>query len=356
MIFSIHIEANAADMNFSVEANIPENQVDKSQTYFDLRMKPEQKQDISITIKNSSDQPATFSVVPHIAVTNQNGVIDYGKELTKDPSLKHGITDIISGDTKYTLKAKETKKAVFHLKMPKDSYDGIILGGFQIKKEEKKSEKEEKQAVQIKNQYAYVIGIKLTETEKNVEPELLLNKVKPGLQNYRTVVTANLQNTQPVIVSGLSVNAKVTQKSGDTVLHKTEKKEMSMAPNSNFDFPISWDNQELKAGKYHLSLVAEDKNGNKWELEKDFEIKGKDSKVLNKEAVEVKKNYTLWIVEAIISFVIIVLLLWFIIKKRKEKVEKERKKSLALDRKRRKKAQAKNNASKTKKRPKNNRP
>ncbi|ALS03358.1 hypothetical protein ATZ33_15845 [Enterococcus silesiacus] len=316
-------------MNFSVEANIPENQVDKSQTYFDLRMKPEQEQDISITIKNGSDEQATFIVEPHIAVTNQNGVIDYSKDLPKDSSLKHSLTEVISGETKYTLKGKETKKAVFHLKMPKESFDGIILGGFQIHKEQKDTEKDEKQAVQIKNQYAYVIGVKLSEKDQSATPELVLNKVKPGLQNYRTVVTANLQNTQPIIINGLKVDAKISKKAGGQVLHTTAKQDMSMAPNSNFDFPISWDNQELKAGTYHLAVVAEDDKGNKWELEKDFDIKGKETKTLNKDAVELEKDYTMWIIIGVIGIIVLLIIVWFIVKKRNEKAEKIRKQSQA---------------------------
>lgn len=338
--FSVHInKVFAGDMNFSVEANIPNNQIDKSQTYFDLQMKPGQEQDISITIKNSSDKASTFSVEPHVAVTNQNGVIDYSKDVKKDSSLNVGLVDVISGEQKYTLAPKKTKKAVFHIKMPKESYNGIILGGFHIRKEQKDEDESEKQAVQIKNQYAYVIGIKLRETDEDVQPELVLNDVKPGLQNYRTVVTANIQNTQPVIINGLKVKAKISKKSGGEILHETEKQDMSMAPNSNFDFPISWDSQELKAGTYHLSLVADDDKENQWSLEKDFKIKGKESKALNKEAVELEKDYTLWIIFAVIFVILLLIAIWLIVKKRKEENEKARKKSLALERKRLKKAQ-----------------
>lgn len=338
----------AGDMNFSVEANIPNNQIDKSQTYFDLQMKPGQEQDISITIKNSSDKTATFAVEPHVAVTNQNGVIDYSKELKNDSSLNIGLTDVISGEQKYTLAPKETKKAVFQLKMPKESYDGIILGGFHIRKEQKDADENEKQAVQIKNQYAYVIGIKLRETDKDVKPELVLNDVKPALQNYRTVVTANLQNTQPVIINGLKVKAKISKKQGSEVLHETEKQDMSMAPNSNFDFPISWDSQELKAGTYHLSLTAEDDKENQWTLEKNFKIKGQESKALNKEAVELEKDYTLWLVLAVVFVFLLLIAIWQLVKKRKEENEKARKKSLTLERKRLKKSQSSENKKKKK--------
>lgn len=41
-------------MAYSIKANIPENQIDKSKTYFDLKRIPGQKQDVSMTVSNSS--------------------------------------------------------------------------------------------------------------------------------------------------------------------------------------------------------------------------------------------------------------------------------------------------------------
>ncbi|MGF9853134.1 DUF916 and DUF3324 domain-containing protein [Bacillus paramobilis] len=292
-LFGVNVEA--ADMKYSIEANIPENQIDKKLTYFDLKMEPRQKQTISLTLRNYSDEVSTFSIEPHTAATNRNGVIDYSKKLVKkDSSMKYSFEELITGETKHTLQPKEEKKVEFTIQMPKESYDGIILGGFYIHKEANKEGKEEKKSLQIKNDYSYVIGVRLTETSKEVESDLQLKEIKPNLENYRTVVTANLQNTEAVIVSGLSVDAKVYKKGSKSVLHETKKDGMSMAPNSNFDFAINWGNQELKPGKYHLKLAAKDKMDRTWELENDFEIKGKESKSLNKEAVELKDDNTKW--------------------------------------------------------------
>lgn len=112
----------ADTMAYSVKANIPENQIDKSKTYFDLKMTPGQKQDVSLTISNSSKEKATIIITPNIALTNQNGVIDYNQEKAKqDSSLKVPITDIISDKQKVTLEPQETKDVVFTLQMPGSS-------------------------------------------------------------------------------------------------------------------------------------------------------------------------------------------------------------------------------------------
>ncbi|PFO90337.1 DUF916 and DUF3324 domain-containing protein [Bacillus cereus] len=317
-LFGLNVEA--ADMKYSIEASIPENQIDKNLTYFDLKMEPGQKQTISMTLRNHSDKASTFSIEPHTASTNRNGVIDYSKKLEKkDRSMKYSFEELITGETKHTLQPNEQKKVEFTIQMPEESYDGIILGGFYIHKEANQAEKAEEKSVQIKNDYSYVIGIKLTETSKEIEPKLQLNEVKPNLENYRTVVTANLQNTAAVIVSGLSVDAKVYKKGSDSVLHETKKDGMSMAPNSNFNFAINWDNQELKPGKYHLKLTAKDKMDRTWDFEKDFEIKGKESKSLNKDAVELKDNNTKWyIIIGICVLLIAILVVTLIIMMKKK--------------------------------------
>ena len=69
----------AETMAYSVKANIPENQINKTLTYFDLKMEPNQRQDITLTVSNSSDEKATILISPNVAMTNQNGVIDIVK-------------------------------------------------------------------------------------------------------------------------------------------------------------------------------------------------------------------------------------------------------------------------------------
>ncbi|WP_249596877.1 WxL protein host-binding domain-containing protein, partial [Peribacillus frigoritolerans] len=84
---------------------------------------------------------------------------------------------------------KETKKVPFTIQMPKESFDGIILGGFYVHEVNKEEKKKENNKVQIKNEFSYVIGVKLTGTDEVVKPKLKLNEVQEGLMNYLTVIT-----------------------------------------------------------------------------------------------------------------------------------------------------------------------
>ncbi|MGH2236588.1 WxL protein host-binding domain-containing protein, partial [Enterococcus faecalis] len=74
------------------------------------------------------------------------------------------------------------------------------------------------QKVQIKNDYSYVIGLQLTETEQKVTPELKLNTVEPGLDNYRTTLFANLQNTTATMLTDMTVTAEVYKENDIQVL------------------------------------------------------------------------------------------------------------------------------------------
>ncbi|EOH92492.1 hypothetical protein UAW_03012 [Enterococcus haemoperoxidus ATCC BAA-382] len=337
------IQSQAADMEYSVSADIPENQVDKSQTYFDLRMKPEQKQELTLKVSNSGDKEITLNIIPNSATTNQNGVVDFSEKDRKiDSSLSCPITKLISGEQKVKLAPKEKKAVKFTLQMPKEEIDGKIVGGFYVYKDEANDEQKSSEGgVQISNKYAMVVGIQLTEKDDPVKAELNLNAIQPDLINYRTAVTANIQNTKPTFVNDLKVVAKVSKKDSVEIIHQTTKEEMAMAPNSNFDFPISWDNQELLPGKYTLDLVATTKE-DEWAFKKEFEITSKEAKKLTDEAIEIEKEPNYWAIGGIIAASIlvvvgIIILVVLLYKKRKKKLELERKRQAKKRKQQRKK-------------------
>ncbi|ODJ53808.1 hypothetical protein BFR40_04105 [Brochothrix thermosphacta] len=320
ILLGFNLKAEAASMDYGVKSILPENQLNKNVTYYDLKMKPGETQQVELLFENNATETVTLNTKIHTASTNANGVIDYSRNLKKqDESMKYQIADYVKGPKTVTLKAKETRKVAYTITMPKHSFDGILLGGFHVSKEKSKAEEKKEQGQQIKNEFAYVIGLKLTETNKKIKPELKLIDVKPALENYHTVVKAFIQNPTASIISDLKIEAQVTKKDSKTVLHEIKKENYAMAPNTNFGFAIPWDNQELKPGKYTVSVKAEDKTKEKWEFTRDFEIK-KEAESLNKEAVDIEKPFP-WgwtIAGGIVLLAIIVGAVYFIIKKRRK--------------------------------------
>lgn len=321
-----HAEATD-NSSFSVKAILPENQA-SSVTYFDLQMTPKQKQTIKVDITNHSKEEIIINCVANTAITNEMGYVDYSIPNTKpDKTLKYSFSDIAKESaSEIKLKPNETKAWAVDIQMPDDSYDGIILGGlhFQEKKEEEKDkESKQEKEVQIKNEYAYVIGVKLTEKPIVVKPDLELNKIKATTRNYRNVVEMNLQNTKATLVGGLSVDAKIYKKGSDKVLRQSKRTDLSMAPNSNFNYSVDWENQTLKPGKYKLHLVAKNKD-DEWKWTKEFTITSDEAKKANDVALGLEKDYTwMYITGGILLLLVIITITYFIGKRAAKKKESE---------------------------------
>lgn len=278
--------ADSSESAYSVSANIPEFQANKNLSYFDLLLSPKQQEDISIHLSNNGKEEAVYLIDVNNAATNSNGVIDYGQtDLKKDSSAKHVLNQLVSPkNQEVTLKPGEEKDVPFHVSMPDKSFSGIILGGIHISKKDSESKKLDGTA--IRNKYAYVIGVKLQNDTQAVAPDLKLRSAKPGLQNLYTTIFANIQNPKPTIISKTAIDAKITKKGSDKVLYETKKDNLSIAPNTNFDFPISLDKKEIAAGDYTVTIDAKEGNTNKtWHLTTDFTIKADKAKKINHEAV-----------------------------------------------------------------------
>lgn len=310
LIFPFKGEAAEGDVDFSVKAMIPENQIHRDKTYFDLRMEPGQKQEIKVIVYNSGKEEIQVKVSVVNASTNRNGLIVYEAEKEMDPSLTYPLTDIVTIEKdKITIPANESKTIKATIQMPDKEFDGIILGGLHFEKINENEEKTRK--VQLENQYVYVIGVQLSENDNPVKPELHLRSIEPQLVDYRTAVVCNIQNSKPVIVENLTIHGAVYKKGSKKVLHESKKENIKMAPNSNMDFVIDWENQKLEAGDYLVKVYAVT-DEEKWQWEETLTIE-KEDEALNDQAVELENDHTLWYIIGIVVLVLIIMILLIII-------------------------------------------
>ncbi|WP_270598339.1 DUF916 and DUF3324 domain-containing protein [Enterococcus asini] len=305
-------QAATKTITYSVKTKLPASQIDGAKSYFDLKLAPGQKETLTLYLTNHSEQEIKLHIEPNTAVTNKNGVFDYSFSKTKDQldkSLRFSFRDLVTGPKDVTLKGKETKEVSYELTLPKESFDGILLGGFYVSQTDEPGTEPTQMIV---NKKAYAIAVSIKGNNKKITSKLNLNDVKPALENYRTTVTANLQNPQPELIKQMKVVAKI-MKAGDTqVLHQTERDQLGMVPNSNFDFPISWDNQPLEQGEYTLDLTVTSANGD-WHFSKNFTIAGKEAKQLNQTAVDLpKEDNRLLLLCGILSGIILLLVVGFI--------------------------------------------
>lgn len=309
----IHIEtAKAAEMDFSVSAVIPENQIDKSKTYFELRMKPCQVQELEVLLTNGLSHTVTVVTNANTAVTNDNGIVDYSNKAPKfDNTLKIPFSKIAEMPDEITVPANGSKTVKVKVTMPRDPFDGFVLGGLHFSEKDNGDKNESGEGVQIKNKYAYVIGVILSENDIAVNPDMKLNQIKPDQINYRNVLKVNLQNVKPVILQNLDVDAQVYKDGGDEALYKMKQSTLRMAPNSNFDFGISWNDEEFKPGKYRLKMVATSGN-HTWKWDERFDIKADVAAEFNGKAVGLEKDDTMWYVAGgvLLGLLVLGLVFW----------------------------------------------
>ncbi len=323
ILFLININnfhASAAEMNFAVSPVIPTNQIDQNKTYFDLKMKPGQKQILKVQIKNNTDKNIVVETKANTAITNSSGIADYSISNPKlDDTLEIPFNNIAKVKKETKILAKSETTVEITIEMPKQQFDGVILGGLHFsEKEDAGPAKKEDGSVQIKNKYAYVIGVLLRDTDKVVKPDLKLNEVEPSQINARNVVTANLQNIKPAMLKNLSVDAKVFTEQGKKILHETKKENLRMAPNSNFDYAISWDHKAFESGTYRLEMKATD-GDQTWDWTRTFTIRDNTAEKLNTTAVDVERDYSIRYLIGGSLFFLLIIFIFFLVRRSKKK-------------------------------------
>ncbi|WP_086314885.1 hypothetical protein A5821_002471 [Enterococcus sp. 7F3_DIV0205] len=317
---------------FTYKVIQPENQHNKEVGYFDLRMTPGQEQTVTIKMNNSSSEEITVEVALNSAKTNTNGVIEYGpSKLEKDKSLKYDFANLVKGEKTVKIPANQSIDYQINIKMPDSQYDGVISGGiYMIQKGQTES-----QEAMIKNEYGYLVGMILTETDTAIKPELKLNTVFAEQQNYRNAVFINYSNTKPVYIDDMTVDVQIMKKGSDEVLYDTKQNKMRMAPNSQINFPILMNGEKMVAGDYRAHILVTTENNGKWDWEQEFKITDEEADKFNQEDVSLLQESRInWITIIFIVLgvlgitVIIFFAVRFFRKKNKKKARKKKKSSI----------------------------
>ncbi|MFC6465311.1 DUF916 and DUF3324 domain-containing protein [Marinilactibacillus sp. GCM10026970] len=273
-------------VKFSVRAVIPENQRDLDQTYFDLSIEPDQEQVIETEIMNNSNEDITVMVNLNNAATNRNGVIVYDV-VDAIVYSDHPLNTIAELDTsEIQLEAGETKSVFVDITAPSEPFDGIILGGLRFQ-EKREDIQEVESDVSIRNDYAYVIGVQLSQNENELEPNLELVDVEPGLSNSRTAVIAQIQNMEPMIMRNMNISASIYE--NETLIRNAELEDARIAPDSVLDFVIDWENFRIEAGDYSVTLTASNELG-EWTFDESFTITEEEEEEVNEQAVVAVEN------------------------------------------------------------------
>lgn len=116
----------------------------------------------------------------------------------------------------------------------------------------------------------------------------------------------------------MAFDAKVTKKDSNEILYETKKENLSIAPNTNFDFPIGLNKDKIAAGNYTVTIDAKEQGTtHRWHMTSDLTIKADKANKLNHDAVTNEKGipYLSLIIGIGLFLVLIILFLsWKLLK------------------------------------------
>lgn len=305
-------------LNFHVTPELPQSQIEGTASYYNLNLNPGETETLVLMLQNDKEEPIEVKVTAHTAFTNVNGVVEYGKTAEQvDPTLLYSIDELIEPIDTIELAAKESKRVELTLKMPTDSFEGVLAGGLRIEEVRPEEENVDNgESIAIKNEFSYVVGVLARNSRTTVQPDLELVDVFADQVNYRNVISATLQNFTPTFVNRLEVEATVHREGEDEVLYEASQSQMQMAPNSHFHFPISLDGDRFQAGDYVLRLKATS-GDEEWEWEHPFTIEGETARSLNRQDVTIDNSLNWWMIGTIALLILLVGLVIFLIMKQR---------------------------------------
>ncbi|MGG5308253.1 hypothetical protein IGK38_002985 [Enterococcus pernyi] len=327
LLAPMRVGAEDGTLNFYVTPELSENQKSGNDRYFQLTLPPDATEKLTLKLQNANAEAKKIKITPHTAYTNVMGVVEYGQNAEKaDPTLKYSLDELIEQPEIIELSGNETKTVTLDLKMPKEAFEGFLAGGLRVSevKEEATEETSNEEGVAIQNDFAYIIGVVVSNKQDAVQPDLDLLDVFADQLNYRNVISANLQNFTPTFVNRLEVEATVQKVGEEEILYQASQEQMQMAPNSNFNFPISLDGDRFRSGEYLLKMTARS-GEDEWQWERKFTIDADEARALNQQDVTIDTSINWWIVGTIFLILLLIGLIFylFIQKKRTETTRKE---------------------------------
>jgi len=304
--------AQTPTVNYSVSPEMADNQIDKTVGYYDLKVTPGQKEAIKFKINNLDTQSHTYTISVNRANTNSNGVVDYGNHGTPmESNLKYDIEKMATYPKTATVPAKSSKEITINLNLPAGKFSGELLGGILVDENDQVSNKKTK-GVTLKNKYQFVLGIQLQQNTDLIRPNLKLLKAYESSNNGQIFVNAKIDNDAPTLNKNVSIDAKISPENSSKVVLETNKQNMSIAPNTYFNYPVNVNsltgtnqNRRLKPGTYTMYLDIKANNGrNLWNLQRNFTISRAQNKKVNK-AVPSRSHTKLYLIAAIVVLLII---------------------------------------------------
>lgn len=304
VVFSFQISCAESLDIFDATIYPPQSQTNKKLLYYDLLLKPQQNEKLKVALTNKTDKELELVLSFNRAKTNSVGVVDYSNSF-KDTSktAQINIEEIVGLSNESVLLApKETIDIYLNVTMPRESFEGVLAGGLYIEQVSKG-----KIEGNIRNIFSREIAILIRNTEKKVEPNLIIERAFASQTNYRNTVTVDIENNQPEYLKNISVNYVILLNEKEKIIEGS-KKQLNMAPNTRMSFIIPFAKKEFDSGLYSVkvNVNAEKK---KWQETLFFEMEEKTAEKYNKKDVSIEKEtITIPFIESILFIGLLILI------------------------------------------------
>lgn len=301
--------------NFAVTPLYPSAQSDHSSPNFDFFVSPGAKVTIGFTLHNKINKGISVTMTPQNASTTPSGEINYSPDPQQsiDSTLARSgmaLTTLGARQAKIQIPAKSDVTVKQTLTVPNQPFNGVVLGGYQFSSPSDQSKAPKSKGIHFVNLVAYNAGVMLViGKSESVRPDLRLNRVAPTMYNGSPEVIFNLQNTKPMYIQNksLSVQAKMTFKGSKKAVNSLSQN-MSFAPNSNVDIPLTFTGKSLPSGQFTLTVDASTSQQH-WHFVRHFAISADTARKLNAQNVTVHHNYLwVWILIGVLLSILIVVL------------------------------------------------
>ena len=333
--------------DFSVIPLIGENQLGQDLGYFNLLLAPQATQKLSFRLTNHSNRVLSIKTSFGNAFTTNLGTVSYKAPNHQiEPSLSTDLQKRVTLPSTVSLKSKESIILEAKLTMPKESFQGILAGGFNFEEESTNRHRKENS---IQNNYAYTFALIVQNSLAKVAPALSLGKVSTDQINGKQVLLINLTNRSKTYLKQMNLQAVITKTDNSSLKDAYDNSAMEMAPDSSFTLALPLSNlgfndqkgNPLESGHYQLKLLVygeKSPNGiyqtslnqqttnynDKWELASRFTVPAKQanvSKIKKAEELNLTFNWVIIIEWTIIIFLIstIFYLIFKSLKKHQEK-------------------------------------
>ncbi len=296
MVQSKVVYSESPTSDFSVEALLEGHQKDKSITYWWLRVEKSQSINLKLKIANGNEEN-NFEITSNQAVNNSNFTLDYSlpeeevsQYLHRESKNFNFYQDIYfdkaqeAGKLKITLAPNEVREITINLKIPKEGIKGQLIGGINVTKVPKESDRQEG----ILNVYSNVVALVMEDKAYSESPKQNLELTLEKSNEKEQVI--KIENPTSSLLSNMKIEAVIKDQNGEVVSEFSNPK-TAVVPNASVSIKLSNQKELVKGAKYYLTIASSDQtlkqnlivsdSGNLKVLEK----KKEETKPLNKKSV-----------------------------------------------------------------------